>query len=88
MSKKLGTYLVTFTDGTQIVCGNNYKSWCTHAAEYALYKFRDDAPHVNLLQSVEFGNTPFIDDGGLKYATPKAYQEVIGTLAYWGRRPS
>lgn len=77
MSKKHGTYLVEFSDGTKIVCGNNYKEWWLHAAEYAWGKYQDNRPHENLLVSVKFSDTPFVDDGGLKWATPKGYQEVI-----------
>lgn len=77
MSKKNGTYLVEFSDGTQIVCGNNYKSWNTHAVEYAWYKYQDNRPHKELLVSVKFSDIQFVDDGGLKYATPKAYDEII-----------
>lgn len=77
MSAKRGTYLIEFSDGTIIVCGNNYKSWTTHAVEYAWYKFQDNRPHHDLLKSVKFSDTPFVDDGGLKYATPKAYDEII-----------
>ena len=77
MNAKRGTYLIEFSDGQQIVCGNNYKSWDTHAVEYAWYKYQDGRPHLELLKSVKFSDTPFVDDGGLKYATPDAYQEVI-----------
>lgn len=81
MSAKRGTYLVEFSDGTIIVCGNNYKSWDTHAAEYAWYKYgypdTGKLPLKDLLVSVKFSDTPFVDDGGLKYATPKAYDEII-----------
>lgn len=81
MSAKRGTYLVEFKDGTKIVCGNNYKSWETHAVEYAWYKYQDGRPHDSLLVSVKFSDTPFVDDGGLKYATPDAYQEMIDEMS-------
>lgn len=80
MSAKNGTYLIEFSDGKQIICGNNYKSWFTHAVEYAWYKYQDNRPHANLLTSVKFSDTTFADDGGLKYATPKAYDQIIQTL--------
>ena len=80
MSAKRGTYLIEFNDGTQIVCGNNYKDWCTHATEYAWYKYQDNRPHLNLLTSVKFSDTPFVDDGGLKWASPEAYQQVINEM--------
>lgn len=80
MSAKRGTYLIEFSDGTIIVCGNNYKSWDTHAVEYAWRKYQDGRPHTNLLTSVKFSDTPFVDDGGLKFATPKAYDKIIDEL--------
>lgn len=81
MSAKHGTYLIEFSDGTMIVCGNNYKTWCTHAAEFAWSKYQDARPHNDdLLKSVQFSDTPFVDDGGLKYATPKAYDKMIAQM--------
>lgn len=77
MSAKRGTYLVEFSDGTHIVCGNNYKDWHTHAVEFAWSQYQSGRPHESLLTSVKFSDTPFVDDGGLKYATPKAYDQVI-----------
>ena len=86
MSKqvKRGTYQVTFKDGNKIICGNNYKSWLTHATEYASWRYgrwskgdmsrEQIAEHV---ERVEYADIPFVDDGGLKYATPEAYQEII-----------
>ena len=81
---KLGTYRITFADGIEIICGNNYKSWSTHATEYASWRSgrwgdgdmtrEQIADHV---KSVEYSDVPFVDDGGLKYATPFAYQEII-----------
>lgn len=81
---KLGTYQITFQDDAKIIVGNNYKSWSTHATEYASWRYgrwgkgdmsrEQIADHV---KSVEYCDVPFVDDGGLKYATPKAYQEVI-----------
>jgi hypothetical protein len=84
MSAKRGTYLIEFSDGTKIVCGNNYKPWQTHAVEYAWYKYgypdTSKLPLKDLLVSVKFSDEPFVDDGGLKYATPKAYQEIIDEI--------
>lgn len=80
MSAKTGTYLIEFSDGNKIVCGNNYKSWNAHAVEYAWYKYQDGRPHKDLLKSVKFNDKKFADDGGLKFATPKAYQEIIDKL--------
>ena len=87
MSAKRGTYLVTFQDGVQIIVGNNYKHWWVHALEYARWRFgqfgkgtmnrHQVAGHVS---SVQFSDVPFVDDGGLKYATPEAYQEIIDEL--------
>lgn len=80
MSKLQGTYLIEFVDGTQIVCGNNYKPWDLHAAEYARSKSRNDDKFNPEVVSVKFSDTAFVDDGGLKYASPKAYQEVIDEM--------
>ena len=81
---KLGTYQVTFQDDVKIIVGNNYKSWLTHATEYASWRFgrwgkgtmsrEEIADHV---KSVEYCDVPFVDDGGLKYASPDAYQQII-----------
>ena len=77
MSAKRGTYLVEFYDGVQIVCGNNYKPWNTHAVEYAWNKYQDGRPRKDLLKSVRFSDTPFVDDGGLKWASPHEYNKII-----------
>lgn len=84
MKAKTGTYQVTFKDGKKIIVGNNYKSWLTHATEYASWRFgrwskgdmsrEQIAEHV---ERVEYADIPFVDDGGLKYATPQAYQDII-----------
>lgn len=84
MKAKRGTYQITFKDGTKIIVGNNYKSWSTHATEYASWRYgrwskgkmtrEQIAEHV---ERVEYADIPFVDDGGLKYATPDAYQEII-----------
>lgn len=86
MGKKVlrGTYQVTFKDGKQIIVGNNYKTWADHAAEYAAWRYgrwgkgsMDRQQIADHVLSVEYANIPFVDDGGLKYATPEAYQEII-----------
>lgn len=77
MSAKRGTYLIEFSDGKKIVCGNNYKDWFTHAVEYAWSRYQDGKPHVDLLKSVKFSDTPFVDDGGLKWASPYEYNKTI-----------
>lgn len=77
MSAKRGTYLIEFSDGTLIVCGNNYKDWYTHATEFAWSEYQEGRPHNDLIKSVKFSDTPFVDDGGLKYAMPKAYDQII-----------
>lgn len=91
MAKKVlrGTYQVTFKDGNKIIVGNNYKSWCTHAAEYASWRYGIwNAPRGTMtkdqlaehVERVEYSDVPFVDDGGLKYATPKAYEDMIKDL--------
>lgn len=81
MSSIRGTYLIEFYNGQQIVCGNNYKTWDTHAYEYARWKFREDyTPLGRIVTHVQFSDTPFVDNGGLKYATPEAYQEIIDEM--------
>lgn len=81
---KRGTYQITFKDGVQIIVGNNYKSWATHASEYASWRYgrwskgtMDKDQIAEHVERVEYAEIPFVDDGGLKYATPDAYQEVI-----------
>lgn len=83
MTKKDGTYLIKFKDGTQVVVGNNYKSWHLHATEFAYDKYRNRegrtmrADVADKLLQVEFSHSPFIDDGGLKWAGyPDGYQKV------------
>ena len=81
-NRKHGTWVVTFTDGTEIVCGNNYKPWHLHATEYVLRKYGEQLKYktvdlVAMVQEVRFSAVPFVDDGGLKWASPEAYQEVI-----------
>lgn len=81
-NKKFGTWVVTLTDGTEFVCGNNYKPWHLHATEYVLRKYGEKLKFkttdlVNMIQEVRFSGVPFVDDGGLKWASPESYQEVI-----------
>lgn len=83
---KRGTYQVTFRDGVQIIVGNNYKDWHTHATEYASWRYgrwgqgdmsrEQIADHV---VAVAYTEIPFVDNGGLKYAMPEAYQNIIET---------
>lgn len=74
----LRTYLITMSDGSQIVCGNNYKTWLTHAYEYRRNRRMagDDVEVANVKQSF----SKFYDDGGLKWATPEAYSEIMKKL--------
>jgi hypothetical protein len=88
MSKKDGTYLIKFTDGTQVVVGNNYKPWYLHATEFAYGKYRNKEGStkktdvIKMLQQVDHSHSPFIDDGGLKWAGyPDAYQKVRNDVA-------
>lgn len=80
MGANRGTYLVELSDGTKIVCGNNYKPWYTHVCEYAFRKYEEGRPHAQLLKSVQVSSIQFVDDGGLKWADPKAYDEVIDEM--------
>lgn len=88
MAKRDGTWLIKFKDGTQIVVGNNYKDWHTHAAEFAYSKYRNPngrtmrADVVDKLLQVEYTHSPFIDDGGLKWAVfPGGYEKVRWEVA-------
>lgn len=88
MTKKDGTYLIKFKDGTQIIVGNNYKDWHMHATEFAYDKYRNRegrtmrADVVDKLLHVEFSHSPFIDNGGLKWAGyPDGYQGVRDEVA-------
>lgn len=87
MSKKYGTYLVEYTDGTSTVFGNNYKPWWLHAREY-IYYTKGNQPAIKekgwhyaavltVVKDVKYSNQPFYDDGGLKYCNLDAYQEII-----------
>lgn len=85
---KTGTYRITFKDGTQIVVGNNYKPWHLHATEFAYSKYRNKegrtmrADVVEKLLKVEYSHSPFIDDGGLKWAGyPDGYEKVRWDVA-------
>jgi hypothetical protein len=85
---KRGTYQVTFKDGVKIICGNNYKWWYTHASEYASRKYgrwstggtMDKEQLADHVERVEYCDIAFVDDGGLKYASPEAYQEIIDEM--------
>lgn len=82
-NKKFGTYLVEFTDGEKMVFGNNYKAWWQHATEFIYrnygnkekgWRYQDVA---NVVKDVLFSNQQFYDDGGLKWCSLNAYQEVV-----------
>ena len=77
---KFGIYLVEFCDGKKYVFGNNYKPWYTHASELALSRYRNVSRH-QIVKSVRYSRTRFYDDGGLKYASEDAYQDVINDVA-------
>lgn len=78
MRAKDGTYRVTFKDGTVVITGNNYKAWWEHMTDYFYRVYRNrNGNDTNVVSSVEYSGVPFIDDGGLKWASPESYQEVI-----------
>lgn len=81
MSKytKQGTFLIEFTDGSSIICGNNYKPWYTHAVEYMRLRVPRGAKKP-VLKSVWYSRTPFVDDGGLKWCHADSYQELISEV--------
>lgn len=85
--KRFGTYRVNFKDGTQVIFGNNYKPWWQHAVEY-IYRYTGDREKISEqgwryrfvedeVESVEFSNQQFFDDGGLKWCQFNEYQSVI-----------
>lgn len=76
---KTGTYLVEFTDGTSIITGNNYKPWWQHTVEciFGVYHVKDRVKAVEFVKSVKYSGVPFVDDGGLKWASPEAYHDAI-----------
>lgn len=87
MSKERGTFLVEFSDGSSVVFGNNYKPWWMHAREYIYYN-KGDQPAIkekgwhygavlSVVKDVKYSNQQFYDDGGLKWCSLDAYQEVI-----------
>lgn len=85
---KRGTYLIEYWDGQKIICGNNYKPWYVHASEYAMDHYRKAAKagqqppsdRLDLITAVSYSEAPFADDGGLKYATIAAYDEIVAEL--------
>lgn len=87
MAKKTGTYLVEFIDGVTFVTGNNYKAWWQHSIDYFYRVYREEgrtsgrsltfSTWSDIVKTVKYSDVPFIDDGGLKWASPEAYQEVI-----------
>lgn len=87
MAKKYGTYLIEYSDGTSSIHGNNYKPWYQHAVEYIYSRFKNPengwcySDVADKIVAVKFSESPFIDDGGLKWATPEGYQEIIDEVA-------
>ena len=83
MSKKRGTYMVTFHTGEEVIFGNNYKPWWLHAVEFTYRKFGSKQNGwrfedvKNAIQKVSYSNQTFYDDGGLKWCSRDAYQKVI-----------
>jgi len=89
MSKtaKHGTYLVEFIDGIKFVTGNNYKPWWQHSLDYFYRVYREEnrtsgrsltfSKWEDIVKSVKYSDVPYVDDGGLKWATPDEYQKVI-----------
>lgn len=79
---KTGTYRVTFKDGTVLITGNNYKAWWEHMTDFFYRSYRSkNGNDTDVIKSVEYSGVPFIDDGGLKWATPLSYQNVINEEA-------
>ena len=77
---KRGTYLLELYNGDKYVFGNNYKWWYDHAVEYGIRKHRDNY-NTEMFKSVQYSETAFVDDGGLKWCAADVYQEVIDGLA-------
>lgn len=87
MSAKRGTYLVEFIDGTAFVTGNNYKPWWQHSIDFFYGEYRNSgrtsgksltfSKWEDIVKSVKYSGVPYVDDGGLKWASPDAYQKVI-----------
>lgn len=86
MSKKTGAYRITLKDGEQVIVGNNYKPWWQHGLEY-IYANHKNPEHGwrysdidGLVESVEYTPDYFVDDGGLKWATPDGYQDIVDEM--------
>lgn len=88
MTKQIerGTYRVTFKDTMQIIVGNNYKSWITHASEFASWRYgkwgkgkMTKEQIAEYVDSVEYTEIEFVDNGCLKYAAPNAYEYIINS---------
>lgn len=85
MSKKYGTYMIEFIDGSAIITGNNYKPWWQHAVDYFYRVYRSESSDKvwihsrvqDIIKSVKFSNQTYYDDGGLKWCPPDEYQGVI-----------
>lgn len=78
-----GTYRLTFSNGRQIVLGNNYKPWWQHSVEY-IYRNYGNSEHgwryddiEKIVPIVEHSNQLFCDDGGLKWCSWETYQQII-----------
>lgn len=87
MSKKYGTYKISFRDGVEMIFGNNYKPWWQHATEFIYrnygsktlgWRYKDI---TEVVDAVYFSNQQFYDDGGLKWSDVKSYQEVIDEVS-------
>lgn len=77
-STRLGTYRVKFADGTILLTGNNYKSWYEHMTDYFYRVYRQkNGNNTDVIESVEYSPTEYVDDGGLKWCDEPSYEEVI-----------
>lgn len=77
---KRGTYLLELYNGDKYVFGNNYKWWYDHAVEMGIRKHREQYG-TDMYKSVQYSETPFVDDGGLKWCDADHYQSVIDEVA-------
>jgi len=83
MSKSKGTYLVEFANGDKYIFGNNYKDWWYHVIELQLTRERKNVDVTNRtpFKRVMYSDTPFVDDGGLKFCISTDYQQIIDEVA-------
>lgn len=85
-NNKYGTYLITFCTGEKFVFGNNYKPWWQHATEFIYHGFGNKTlgwryeDVIDVVTNVQFSNQQFYDDGGLKWCSLEAYQEVANEV--------